>query len=71
MIQEILQQAQAHLKQTEITAMVTMNVSQPALVMRQGAQVNDLQVSQAGRQHQAGDAITMLRSVHHRLREQE
>lgn len=56
MIQEIVQQAQAQLKQAQIAPMAAMDVRHPALVMRHRPQVNEPQVGQAGRQHQAGHA---------------
>ncbi len=51
MIEKITQQPQAQLEQAEITAVTPMNDRQPVVFMRDPAQVNDPQVSQAGGEH--------------------
>jgi hypothetical protein len=48
MVEQIVQQSQAELEQAEITAVTALNDRQPIVVLRDRAQVNDPQISQAG-----------------------
>ena len=52
MVEQIIQQPQAQLEQAQITAVTPMNHRQPIVCMRERAQVNNPQVSQASGEHQ-------------------
>jgi len=47
MVKQIIQESQAELEQTQITAVPPMNERLPCVLLSQGAQENDPQVSQA------------------------
>src|SRR5260370_6094170 len=57
MVEQIIQQPQAELEQAEITAVTPMNDRQPIVVVRDRAQVNDPQISQAGSEQQPVHAL--------------
>ncbi|HEY4690857.1 MAG TPA: hypothetical protein VIK33_16215 [Anaerolineae bacterium] len=65
MVEQIIQETQAQLEQTEITAVAPMNAGLPLVALSQGAQVDDPQVSQAGGQHQPRDpfGVTQVTAV--------
>ena len=57
MVEQIIQESQAELEQTQITAVPPMNERLPLVVLSQGAQENNPQVSQASGQHQPRDPL--------------
>jgi hypothetical protein len=57
LIQEVFEQVQAQLKETQITAVSAMDDLDPAISGSDCAQVDDPDVGQASRDHQAGQAL--------------
>ena len=57
MVEQIVQQAQAQLEQAQITAVAPMIERPPVVLLRDGAQVDDPQVSQTSGDHQLFDPV--------------
>src|SRR5919108_1718259 len=55
-VQQVLQQSQSELEQTEVTAVATMDNAVPAVVLTERPQINDPDVGQAGRHQHAREA---------------
>ena len=57
LVQEMLQQIQSQLKETQVAAVGSVNDLDPAVSFGNYAQVDDPDVSQAGSDHQSGQAL--------------
>ena len=57
MVEQVVQQPQAELKQAQVTAVTPMNNWQPVVILRNRAQANDPQIRRAGGDQQPTDRL--------------